>query len=88
MEDKEITKDYNVIAYDLPRHGKSDPPHNKEWWKEEYKLTAKHYCNFIIKLSEALGLQKPIFMGSSFGGNVALQLALYYPNKFRAVIPV
>ena len=77
LEDKEITKDYNVIAYDLPRHGKSDPPHNKEWWKEEYKLTAKHYCNFIVKLCEALGLQNPIFMGSSFGGNVALQLALH-----------
>ena len=43
LEDKEITKDYNVIAYDLPRHGNSDPPHNKEWWKEEYKLTSKHY---------------------------------------------
>ena len=88
LEDNEITKDYNIIAYDLPRHGKSDPPHNKEWWKEEYKLTAEHYCNFIVKLCEALGLQNPIFMGSSFGGNVALQLALRHPNKFRAVIPV
>ena len=27
-------------------------------------------------------------MGSSFGGNVALQLALRYPDRFRAVIPV
>ena len=88
LEDPEITKNYNVIAYDLPRHGKSDPPHNKEWWKEEYKLTAEHYCNFIVKLCDALGLQNPIFMGSSFGGNVALQLALRHPNKFRAVIPV
>ena len=30
LEDEEITKNYNVIAYDLPRHGKSDPPHNKD----------------------------------------------------------
>ena len=27
-------------------------------------------------------------MGSSFGGNVALQLALRKPDRFRAVIPV
>src|SRR3712207_8928323 len=27
-------------------------------------------------------------MGSSFGGNVALQLALRHPDRFRAVIPV
>ena len=71
LEDEEILKNYNVIAYDLPRHGKSDPPHNKEFWKEEYKLTAEHYCNFIIKLCEALDLKNPIFMGSSFGGNLA-----------------
>jgi pimeloyl-ACP methyl ester carboxylesterase len=35
-----------------------------------------------------LELDRPIFMGSSFGGNVALQLALHHPDKFRAVIPV
>ena len=88
LEDEEILKNYNVIAYDLPRHGKSDHPHNKEWWKEEYKLTGEHYCNFIIKLCAALDLDNPIFMGSSFGGNIALQLALRHPNKFKAVIPV
>lgn len=30
LEDEEITRDYNLIAYDLARHGKSDPPHNVE----------------------------------------------------------
>jgi pimeloyl-ACP methyl ester carboxylesterase len=88
LEDEEITKEYMVIAYDLPRHGKSDPPLNKEWWKEEYKLTADHYVNFIVALCDALELENPIFMGSSFGGNVALQLALRHPDRFKAVIPV
>ena len=65
----------------LPRHVKSDPPHNKEWWKEEYKLTAEHYCNFIIKLCAThLIWRNPIFMGSSFGGNVALQLSFASSN--------
>jgi pimeloyl-ACP methyl ester carboxylesterase len=88
LEDEQITSKYHVIAYDLPRHGKSDPPLNKEWWKEEYKLTADHYVNFIVALCDALGLEKPIFMGSSFGGNVALQLAYRHPDRFKAVIPV
>lgn len=88
LEDEAITKDYLVIAYDLPRHGKSDPPLNKEWWKEEYRLTADHYVNFIVALCDALELENPIFMGSSFGGNVALQLALRHPDRFKAVIPV
>ena len=32
LEDEDITSRYRVIAYDLARHGKSDPPHNVEWW--------------------------------------------------------
>jgi pimeloyl-ACP methyl ester carboxylesterase len=35
-----------------------------------------------------LELEDPIFMGSSFGGNVALQLAWRYPDRFAGVIPV
>jgi len=88
LEDEEITKKYNVIAYDLARHGKSDPPLNKDWWKEEYRLTADNFVNFIVAFCDALELKDPIFMGSSFGGNVALQLALRKSDRFRAVIPV
>ena len=88
LEDEEVTANYNVIAYDLPRHGKSDPPLNTKWWEEEYRLTADHFVNFIVKLCDALELENPIFMGSSFGGNVALQLALRHPDRFKAVIPV
>ena len=88
LEDPEITANYRVIAYDLPRHGKSDPPENTQWWTEEYQLTADHYANFIIALVDALELVDPIFMGSSFGGNIALQLAHRFPERFDAVIPV
>ena len=68
LEDEEITQNYRVIAYDLVRHGKSDPPKNREWWKEEYKLTADYYTAFITAFCDALELEAPIFMGSSFGG--------------------
>src|SRR5919205_4681589 len=54
LEDEDITRDHRVIAYDLPRHGKSDPPENKEWWKEEYRLTADHYTKFIVALCDEL----------------------------------
>jgi len=88
LEDEAITRNYRVIAYDLARHGKSDPPLNQDWWKEEYRLTADFYVDFIITLCDALDLEAPIFMGSSFGGNVALQLAWRRPDRFAAVIPV
>jgi pimeloyl-ACP methyl ester carboxylesterase len=88
LEDEEVTRDYRVIAYDLARHGKSDPPHKTEWWKEEYRLTADYFVDFITEFCDALELEDPIFMGSSFGGNVALQLALRHPERFAGVIPV
>lgn len=72
----------------IPRHGKSDPPENSRWWAEEYKLTAEHFTKFIVAFCDALELEAPVFMGSSFGGNVALQLALKYPDRFAGVIPV
>jgi len=44
-----------VIAFDLPRHGKSIPP--KGWWKEEYKLTAQFYADFVVALCRELKCQ-------------------------------
>lgn len=88
LEDEEITSRYRVIAYDLARHGKSDPPDNQEWWTEEYRLSTDFYTEFIMAFCDALELEKPIFMGSSFGGNVALDLALRHPDRFAGVIPV
>lgn len=70
LEDSNITQNFRVIAYDLPRHGKSDPPHGVEWWKEEYKLTTDFYLQFVFNFCEALELENPIFMGSSFGGHL------------------
>lgn len=39
-------------------------------------------------LAEVLGLDRPVFIGSSIGGNIALDLARYYPDRYRAVIAV
>jgi pimeloyl-ACP methyl ester carboxylesterase len=88
LEDPDITSRYRVIAYDLPRHGKSDPPNTREWWKEEYRLTTDFFTKFIVGFCDALELEQPIFMGCSFGGNVALDLALRHSDRFGAIIPV
>lgn len=88
LRDRDITDNYRVIAYDLPRHGKSDPPNNIDWWRSEYRLTTEHFTAFVVAFCDALGLEEPIFMGSSFGGNVALDLAHRSPERFHAVVAV
>lgn len=86
LADEEITEDYRVIAYDLPYHGKSLPPTNREWWKEDYTLTEEKFVASIVGVADALELDNPIYMGSSIGGNVILQLGDWEPKRFRAAI--
>ena len=86
LRDEEVTKDFQVIAYDLPYHGKSDPPHSKEWWTEQYDLTSDFFTKFVIAFCDALDLEKPVYVGSSMGGVLALYLARDHAEKFRAIV--
>lgn len=86
--DPDITKNFRVIAFDLPRHGKSIPPPDFYKEEEEYKLTSKFYSEFIVAFCQALDLKKPVIMGSSMGGNICLPLALNFENEFTALIAV
>ncbi len=86
LADEELTEDFRVIAYDLPFHGKSVPPQGQEWWTKDYLLDAKRFTETIVGIADALELEDPIYMGSSMGGNVALELADWYPDRFRALI--
>jgi pimeloyl-ACP methyl ester carboxylesterase len=86
LNDVDITSRFRVVAADLPFHGKTLPPESIEWWTREYRLTRSFFMDFLIALSHALGLDKPVFMGCSIGGDIALDLAAYHPDEFRAVL--
>jgi pimeloyl-ACP methyl ester carboxylesterase len=86
LNDREISSRFRVIAYDLPYHGKSLPPDGVEWWKTEYRLTKDFLMKVPVTLSRELDLDRPVFMGSSIGGHLAIDLALHHPDDFRAVI--
>ena len=64
------------------------PPPGVEWWTQEYRLTKDFLMEFTLTLARELGLEKPVYMGSSIGGHLALDLALHHPEEFRAVIGV
>lgn len=81
-----VTRHFRVIAYDLPYHGKSLPPEGKAWWAEEYRLTKDFLMQVPVALARALELERPVYMGSSIGGHLALDLASRHPEGFRAVI--
>jgi len=88
FEVPEITDHFRLIAYDLPYHGKSLPPTEVSWWSAPYALRGSFLRSVPLALADALELDRPVFMGCSVGGLLALDLALRHPGRFRAVLAV
>lgn len=84
MCDPEITDRFRVVAFDLPWHGKSNPPEG--WRDDEYRLTSEFYVAAILAVADGLGLDRPVVMGCSMGGRVAVRLACLHGERFRAAI--
>ena len=86
LEDERIGRHFHLLAYDLPYHAKSVPPAGVEWWKQEYRLTMSFLLDFVTAFVGELQLEDPVYMGSSIGGHLALDLALHRAGLFQAVI--
>jgi pimeloyl-ACP methyl ester carboxylesterase len=84
LADDQFTKHFRIIAFDMPWHGKSNPPAN--WDGSEYQLTTARYTQTIRAFSAALDLDKPVLMGCSIGGRIVLNLAIDHASEFRALI--
>lgn len=84
LADPEFTRHFRIIAFDLPWHGKSNPP--ETWDGSEYQLTTARYTNTIRAFCAALALDKPVVMGCSIGGRIVLNLAIDHASEFRALI--
>ena len=88
LEDPWLTERFRVIAWDLPYHGKSLPPDGVRWWREPYRLKLAFFLEFIERFANELALERPVFMGCSMGGHIAVDLARFRPGLCRAVIGV
>jgi len=84
LNDRAVTDRFQVIVFDLPRHGKSSlaPGHPGE----TYLLTTERYVRIVMAVVDALALDEPVVMGCSIGGRAVLHLALAHGHRFRAAI--
>ena len=69
---------YRVIACDLRGHGQSAASTGA--------YSIKLFADDLLALLDKLGLEKVICCGHSFGGLVAQELALSYPERVRGLI--
>ena len=84
MTDEAITSRFRVIAFDMPYHGRSNPP--DRWWLEKYRLTTASYIAFIRAVWQALDLDRPVVIGCSMGGAIVLKLAADHQRELRGII--
>jgi lipase len=69
--------DFYVIAPDLRGHGRSgyEPP-----W------TFPTYVSDLIETIDVLGIDRPDWVGHSFGGRLILELAARHPERIRSAV--
>jgi pimeloyl-ACP methyl ester carboxylesterase len=86
LADPEFQKRFRVIAYDLPFHGRSLPPTGQKWWTQPYKPTEQWLMKVVVAIADGLKLSKPLFMGCSVGGQLALDLAAQHGPRFGGFV--
>jgi pimeloyl-ACP methyl ester carboxylesterase len=74
-----LAADFQVLYFDLRGHGRSDRSSAAFW-------NMRTWADDLRRLCDALGLRKPVILGSSFGGDVALTYAALFPDHPGAVI--
>jgi pimeloyl-ACP methyl ester carboxylesterase len=84
LNDEEVTRRFRVIAFDLPWHGRTNPP--GAWWLTKYRLTTRDYLAMIRAVWLALGLERPVVMGCSMGGAIVLKLAADFQDELRGIV--
>ena len=75
---KQLSEQYRCLIFD--NQGIGETTDNGEI------LTAKSMAKNIVALFNQLGLEKPILIGYAMGSNLALEIAINYPDKISKMI--
>jgi pimeloyl-ACP methyl ester carboxylesterase len=75
-----LARRHRVLAVDLRGHGESDAP--------EQRHTTQGFADDLHWTCAQLGLERPVVVGHSLGGLVALELAAQRPGEIAAVVLV
>ncbi len=71
---------FTAVAVDLPGHGCSDCP------SEVARYRMEAVCNDLVRVLDALGLDRIHLAGYSMGGRIALSLVLLHPGRVKRLV--
>jgi len=84
LNDAQLGADWRMVTFDLPWHGKSLPPEGAPIGA--WDLTTDRYVAAIEAVIAALGLRRPVLLGSSMAGQICLEMALRWGERLGGVI--
>lgn len=74
----ELSKQYRVIAIDLPGYGKSD--------KGVYPYTMSFYADIVSGLLTQLNIPKVVYVGHSMGGQIGIHFSFRHKEQVEQLI--
>jgi pimeloyl-ACP methyl ester carboxylesterase/putative sterol carrier protein len=75
-----LSDEFRVISVDAPSHGKTLEPEGGEF------RNLQQHAEFNEALMDALGLERPVIIGCSMGGNMVLELGARRPDGYAAIV--
>ncbi|MBX3529780.1 MAG: alpha/beta fold hydrolase [Rhizobiaceae bacterium] len=76
-----LAKDFRVIAIDRPGSGYSTRRNDRPG-------DTREQAAFLVKLIDALGLEKPLVVGHSLGGAITLAMAVDFPQRIAGIVVI
>ncbi len=73
-----LAREHHVFALSLPGHADTD--------RARIDYTREYMRDFVSATLDALGLERPVLVGNSLGGQLSLWLSLAEPERFPAVV--
>ena len=70
---------HRVIAVDRPGHGKSERPSDAD-------AKLRYQTRLLHETLSQLGITRPVLVGHSWGGSLALAYAVEYPTELSAIV--
>lgn len=85
LADPELARQWRLMAFDCPFHGRSLPPLN--WDGGTYRLDKRTYLSWIAAFIEQVLHGEPVVLvGCSMGAAIALTMAAEHPGLLRSVV--
>lgn len=76
---KRLSQSYYVVAFDRPGHGYSER-------HDSVQTTVEVQAQIIRDALQKLGLEKPVFVGHSWGGSLVLAAAVAYGKELAGIV--